>query len=65
MSVIAFLPTWSALSRCITRTSPQKGNIVALTHHQSVEGATASERERFTAKLKALEGKQFIAVNFC
>jgi hypothetical protein len=58
MSVIAFLQTWSALNRCNTRTLPQKGDIVALTRHQSVEGATASERERFTAKLKALEGEQ-------
>jgi hypothetical protein len=30
-----------------------------LTFHQSVEGATASERERFTLKLKALEGRSF------
>ena len=31
---------------------------------QSVEGATSSERERFTAKLKALEGKSYFSPNY-
>ena len=60
-SATAFWLTWSASNRRENAKRTQKLQTLnpkpqILMHKQSVEGATASERERFSAKLKALEG---------